>query len=84
MMIFLTHSSLQKHGEENDIFFFTTTHGHVFFLSGGEGCRGVGIVLSVGFFRELLQVNFHAYTPRICALHFQFDGRKILVFSCYG
>ena len=43
-------------GERQEL--FTTTHGHVLFLSGGEGCRGVGIVLSVGFFRELLQVSF--------------------------
>ena len=68
-------------GERQEL--FTTTHGHVLFLSGGEGCRGVGIVLSVGFFRELLQVSFHAYSPRICALHFQFGGRRDQVFPCY-
>jgi hypothetical protein len=39
--------------------------------------------LSVGFFRELLQVSFHAYSPQSCALHFHFGGRKIEDFSCY-
>ena len=67
-------------------FFFTTTHGHVFFLSGGEGCRGVGIVLSVGFFRELLQVSFHpgSYSLRICALQFQSGGRKNQIFLLFS
>jgi hypothetical protein len=71
---------------ERQEFFFTTTHGHVLFLSGGEGFPGVGIVLSVGFFRELLQVSFHpgSYSLRICALHFQSGGIKnqnFLLFS---
>ena len=68
-------------GERQEL--FLTTHGHALFLSGGEGCRGVGIVLSVGFFRELLQVSFHAYSPQSCALHFHFGGRKIEDCSWY-
>eukprot|EP00435_Cladocopium_sp_Y103_P048217 s1031_g14.t1 len=32
-------------GERQEL--FTTTHGHALFLSGGEGCRGVGIVLTI-------------------------------------
>ena len=70
-------------GEQQNL--FTTTHGHALFLSGGEGCRGVGIVLSDGFFRELLQVSFHVYFIHLKFARYIFNlvVGKLRFFSCY-
>ena len=62
---------------------FVTSNLHRAYLSGGEERRGVGIVVSGRFLPQLGKVSFHAYSPRICALHCWHAGREFKSFACY-
>ena len=69
-------------GEREEHFF--TANGHRLFLSGGSaGRHGVGIVIGRSFYRRMSNVVFHAYSDRLCSLHFTLDHVSFQIFSCY-
>ena len=66
--------------EEN----FLTADGHRLFLSGGSvGRHGVGIVVKRSLYAQMSNVVFHAYSDRLCSLHFTLDRVPFQIFSCY-
>ena len=46
------------------------------------GHAGVGICISKALSRDMLDVTFHAYSKRLCALHLSFGHRKFQIFAC--
>ena len=62
---------------------FTTEKGHHIYLSGGANHQGVGICISAKFAAQVTHMSFHAYSKRICSLHFSLFTRRFRVFSCY-
>ena len=63
---------------------FLTANGHRFFLSGGSiGRHGVGIVVGRSLYQCMSNVEFHAYSDRLCSLHFSLENVSFQVFSCY-
>ena len=55
-----------------------------FFLSGGLiGRHGVGIVVGRSLYQRMSNVVFHAYSDRLCSLHFTLENVSFQVFSCY-
>ena len=69
-------------GEHEEI--FLTANGHRFFLSGGSiGRHGVGIVVGWSLYQRMSNVVFHAYSDRLCSLHFTLENVSFQVFSCY-
>ena len=63
---------------------FLTANGHRFFLSGGSiGRHGVGIVVGRSLYQRMSNVVFHAYSDRLCSLHFTLENVFFQVFSCY-
>ena len=60
-----------------------TSGGHKFFLSGGDGHCGVGICVSKNCFKNMSDIVFHAYSPRICSLTFRLLGKHFFMCSCY-
>ena len=64
--------------------FYKTNDGQNLFLSGSPlGHAGVGICISKALSRDVLDVTFHAYSERLCALHLSFGHRKFQIFACY-
>ena len=64
--------------------FSKTNDGQILFLSGSSlGHAGVGICISTALSRDVLDVTFHAYSERLCALHLSFGHRKFQIFACY-
>ena len=63
---------------------FLTADGHRFFLSGGSvGRHGVGIVVGRSLYAHMSNVIFHAYSDRLCSLHFTLERVPFQFFSCY-
>ena len=62
---------------------FITERGHHIYLSGGANHQGVGICTSAHFASQISHMSFHAYSNRICSLHFCMAFRRFRVFSCY-
>ena len=61
-----------------------TNDGQNLFLSGSPlGDAGVGICISKALSRDMLDVAFHAYSERLCALHLSFGHTKFQIFACY-
>ena len=64
--------------------FYKTNDGQNLFLSGSPlGHAGGGICVSKALSRDVLDVTFHAYSERLCALHLSFRHRKFQIFACY-
>ena len=64
--------------------FYKTNGGHNLFLSGSPlGHAGVGICISKTLSYDMLDVIFHAYSDRLCALHFSIGHKKFQIFACY-
>lgn len=57
--------------------------GHKLFLAGGDRSRSVGVVLSKNFLQQIQNISFHAYSSRVCGLHFALAGVTIRAFACY-
>ena len=51
-----------------------TSGGHKLFLSGGDRHCGVGICVSKSCFKNMSDIVFNAYSPRICSLTFRLFG----------
>ena len=62
---------------------FITEKGHHVYLSGGATHQGVGICISANFASRIFHISFHAYSKRICSLHFSMASRRFRVFSVY-
>ena len=60
-----------------------TSGGHKLFLSGGDGHCGVGICVSKSCFKNMSDIVFNAYSPRICSLTFRLSAKHFLMCSCY-
>ena len=53
---------------------FLSADGHRLFLSGDSvGRRGVGIVVGRSLYSRMSNIVFHAYSDRLCSLHFSLD-----------
>ena len=64
--------------------FYKTTGVQISFLSGSTfGHDGVGHCISKALSRGMLDVTFHAYSERLCALHLSFGHQKFQIFACY-
>ena len=59
-----------------------TSGGYKFFLSGGDGHCGVGICVSKSCFKNMSDIVFNVYSPRICSLTFRLFGKHFMC-SCY-
>ena len=60
---------------------FLTANGHRFFLSGGSiGRHGVGIVVGRSLYQRMSNVEFHAYSDRLCSLHFSLENVSFQAF----
>ena len=53
------------------------------FLAGGDERKGVGIAVSNRLMQQMSDVNFHAYSSRICLLQFAVGNSKFSFTSCY-
>ena len=53
------------------------------FLSGGNTNEGVGIAISGRMMKQISNVSFHAYSPRLCLLQLIYSGLTFSVLSCY-
>ena len=62
---------------------FITEKGHHVYLSGGATHQGVGICISANFASQISHMSFHAYSKRICSLHFSMASRRFRVFTVY-
>jgi len=63
---------------------FLTADGNRLFLSGGSvGRRGVGIVVGQSLYSRMSNIVFHAYSDRLCSLHFSLERVPSQFFSCY-
>ena len=62
---------------------FITEKGHHIYLGGGANHQGVGICMSAKFASQVSRTSFHAYSNRICSLHFSMASRRFRVFSVY-
>ena len=60
-----------------------TPGGQMFFLSGGTTRKGVSICLSKHMWNNVDAVSFHAYSHRICSLHFTWMRKRFQVFAVY-
>ena len=60
-----------------------TSGGHKLFLSGGDGHCGVEICVSKSCFKNMSDIVFNAYSPRICSLTFRLFGKHFFMCSCY-
>ena len=60
---------------------FITGKGHHIYLSGGANHQGVGICISAAFVSQICHISFHAYSTRICSLHFTLASKRFRVFS---
>ena len=57
--------------------------GDCIFLSGGDGCGGVGIAVSGRLMAAITRISLHAYSNRVCLLKFSYAGFYIHFLSCY-
>ena len=62
---------------------YVTPAGGRIFLSGNGHHQGVGICISATFGKLLSDCKFHAYSNRVCTLHFTLLKKTFCVFSCY-
>ena len=62
---------------------FITKRGHHIFFSGGANHQGVGIFTSAHFASQISHISFHAYSDRICSLHFSMAFTRLRMFNCY-
>ena len=53
------------------------------FLSGGNTNQGVGIAISGRMMKQISNVSFHAYSPRLCLLKLISSGLTFFLLSCY-
>ena len=60
-----------------------TEKGHHVYLSGGATHQGVEICISANFASRISHISFHAYSKKICNLHFSMASRRFRVFSVY-
>lgn len=63
--------------------FWTTNGGKQTYLSGGSTSRGVGICVSHQIARRMAHVTLHAYSDRLCSLHFSLGNLWFRMFACY-
>ena len=53
------------------------------FLSGGSTNQGVGLAISGRMMKQISNVSFHAYSPRLCLLKLTYSGLTFSFLSCY-
>eukprot|EP00959_Pyramimonas_sp_CCMP1952_P305461 6392006-Pyramimonas_sp.AAC.1 len=60
-----------------------TSSGDSLFLSGGSSHHGVGIAVSPKFRKRISNIQFHAFSPRCCALDFSIAGKVVRAIAVY-
>ena len=58
--------------------FFKTCGGNQLFSSGGSTHAGVGICVGGKLMPDITEASFHCYSERVCSLHCQVPGVRML------